>query len=223
MFTFPLLTPDELDALRTLLASAPWEDGRASAGNQAVHVKRNQQLPRNGAPERQAQTLVRQALDRSADFLAAALPLRVVPPYFNRYRESGEHYGAHIDGSIRTDGNGERVRTDLSCTVFLSDPAGYEGGELVVRDGQMARSVKLPAGHAVLYSAHHVHEVRPVTRGERLASFFWVQSLVRSSEQRRLLHELDQSLMALRADGETDVTVALAGTYHNLLRMWSET
>ena len=223
MLTFPLLIPDEVQALRTLLRDAPWEDGRASAGNQAVHVKQNQQLPRHSPVERQAQTLVRQALDRSADFLAAALPLRVVPPYFNRYREGGEHYGPHIDGAIRTDGNGERVRTDLSCTVFLSDPQAYEGGELVVLDGPFERAVKLPAGHAVLYSAQHVHEVRPVTRGERLASFFWVQSLVRSGEQRRLLHDLDQSLMALRAEGETPTTVALAGTYHNLLRMWSDT
>lgn len=223
MLTFPLLTPEEVRTLRQRLDSAEWTDGRTSAGNQAVHAKHNQQLPRGGEVERAAQVVITQALERSPQFLSAALPLRLVPPYFNRYRDSGEHYGPHIDGAIRTAADGARVRTDLSCTVFLCDPQDYDGGELVLRDGDIVRSVKLPAGHAVLYGAQFVHEVRPVTRGQRVASFFWVQSLVRSTEQRRLLHDMDQALMALREGGENPSTVALAGTYHNLLRMWSET
>lgn len=223
LLTLPLLTPEEVRELRQLLATADWEDGRTSAGHQAVKVKNNEQLPRGGAPERAAQAIVQRALDRSPRFLAAALPNQVVPPYFNRYGGGSNFYGAHIDGAVRRAEGGQRVRTDLSCTVFLCEPHEYDGGELVIRDGDLERSVKLPAGHAVLYGATYVHEVRPVTRGERLASFFWIESLVRSPEQRRLLLAFDEALMALRAQGETPTTVALAGTYHHLLRMWAET
>jgi PKHD-type hydroxylase len=164
------------------------------------------------------------ALDRSPMFLSAALPCKIFPPRFNRYAGVANHYGRHVDGAVRYAEGGLRVRTDMSCTVFISGPKDYEGGELILHDSQESKSVKLAAGHAVLYPATLVHEVRPVTKGERLASFFWVQSLVRSNEQRALLLDLDQALMSLRQrEGESATTVALTGTYHNLLRMWSDT
>jgi PKHD-type hydroxylase len=167
---------------------------------------------------------VLRALDRSPRFLAAALPRKVFPPRFNRYRASGQHYGPHVDSAVRFADGGVRIRTDLACTVFLSDPAEYDGGELTMHEGEERRRVKLAAGHAVLYPATTVHEVLPVTRGERLASFFWIESMVRSHEQRRLLLEFDDALTALRSRaGDDAATVALAGTYHNLLRMWAET
>ncbi len=224
LLQFPLLAPAELTQCVQLLARASWLDGRDSAGEQAAQVKNNTQLPRDTEEARQLTAIVLRALDRSPLFLSAALPGKVFPPRFNRYAGQANHYGKHVDGAVRFAEGGLRVRTDISCTVFLSDPASYEGGELVLHDSQGSQSVKLPAGHAVIYPAHLVHEVTPVTRGERLASFFWVQSLVRSPEQRRILLEFDQALMGLRQrEGESDTTVALTGTYHNLLRMWSET
>lgn len=223
LLTFPLLQADEVRSLRTLLDQADWHDGRASAGNQGVQVKRNQQLPRGCAAEREGQALITAALNRSPLFLSAALPRKLVPPYFNRYGGEDNQFGAHIDGAIRYTESGAPLRTDLSCTVFLSEPEAYEGGELVLRDGLHQRAVKLPAGHAVLYGATSVHEVRPVTRGCRVASFLWVESLVRDASQRRLLWEFDRALTDLREPGDNAATVALAGTYHNLLRMWAET
>ena len=223
LLTFPLLQADEVARLRALLDAADWQDGRASAGNQGLQVKRNQQLPRGSAAEREGQAVITSALTRSPQFLSAALPRKLVPPYFNRYGGEDNHFGAHIDGAIRYTEAGAPVRTDLSCTVFLCEPEAYEGGELVLRDGQEERAVKLPAGHAVLYAATYVHEVRPVTRGTRIASFLWVESLVREAAQRRLLWEFDRALMDLREQGDNDATVMLAGTYHNLLRMWAET
>lgn len=223
LLTFPLLQADEVQRLRELLEAADWQDGRASAGNQGVQVKHNHQLPRGSAAEREGQGVITAALSRSPQFLAAALPRKLVPPYFNRYGDQGDHFGPHIDGAIRYTEAGAPVRTDLSCTVFLSEPGTYEGGELVLRDGLAERAVKLPAGHAVLYGATHVHEVRPVTRGTRLASFLWVESLVREESQRRLLWEFDRALTHLREQGDNEATVQMAGTYHNLLRMWAET
>jgi PKHD-type hydroxylase len=164
------------------------------------------------------------ALDRSALFFSAALPLKVFTPRVNRYSGASNHYGAHIDNAVRVLPSGERVRTDVSCTVFLSDPADYDGGELTVHDTFGTQQLKLPAGHAVLYPGTSLHEVRPVTRGARVACFFWVQSLVRSDEQRRLLFDMDMALLRLRQQhGESAETTALTGTYHNLLRLWSET
>ena len=224
LVTFPLLDADSLRHAQSLLASATWTDGRATAGEQAAQVKYNEQLPPDSEAAGALSALVVAALDRSAVFLAAALPRKVFPPRFNRYAGASNHYGPHVDAAIRLAGQGDRVRTDLSCTVFLSEPAEYDGGELRIQDGPGSQMCKLAAGHAVLYPADRVHEVMPVTRGERLASFFWVESMVRDPQQRQLLWELDQSLMALRGEhGESPTTVALTGTYHNLLRMWAQT
>ncbi len=224
LITLPLLTPAEVRQARDILADAPWTDGRSSAGDQAVQVKRNEQLAPDCEASRQLQALITGALDRSPQFLAAALPCKLFPPRFNRYSGDTNQYGQHVDNAIRFAERGHRVRTDLSCTVFLAEPHEYEGGELVVHGAEGERRVKLAAGQAVLYPGTSVHEVTPVTRGARLASFFWIQSLVRSGEQRKLLLELDNALVALRTEhGESASTVALTGTYHNLLRMWADT
>lgn len=218
-----LLDDDDLARARAILASAPWAEGRVSAGPQAAQVKNNEQLPAGCDAARAIGELVLQGLDRCPQFLAAALPRKVFPPRINRYGGGANYYGKHVDSAIRFTEGGVRVRTDISCTVFLSDPADYDGGELTVYEAGMTRQIKLPAGHAVLYSGTHVHEVTPVTRGERLAAFFWIESMVRDEPQRRLLHEFDLALTALREQGESASTVALTGTYHNLLRMWADT
>lgn len=219
-----VLTPDDVCEARRLLAGAAWEDGRATAGAQAVTVKNNQQLAQDGEPARALRALVLQGLERHATFFSAALPRNVFPPMFNRYAGAANTYGNHVDAAIRYAPAG-RVRTDLSCTLFLCDPDEYEGGDLVVESAAGERRVKLPAGDMVLYPSTSVHRVEPVTRGARVASFFWVQSMVRSEEQRRLLFEMDRALMHLRSTvGEMDAgVVALTGTYHNLLRLWAET
>ena len=230
-----VLTADELAQARALLTDAPWADGRHTAGAQAATVKHNQQLPVGSAAAQALQALVLGALDRHPLFFSAALPKRVLPPMFNRYggaTNPGGHYGDHVDQAIRhipTGAHaGQRVRTDLSCTLFLAEPAEYDGGELVINDTAIGNlgcpRIKLPAGDAVLYPGTHVHRVEPVTRGARLASFFWIESLVRSDEQRRLLFEMDGALMRLRSrDGESAEAVSLTGTYHNLLRLWANT
>ncbi len=219
-----LLDHSELAQARAVLATAPWADGRVSAGPQAAQVKNNEQLPADCDAARAVGALVLKALDRSPQFLAAALPRKVFPPRINRYSGGANYYGRHVDSAIRFTEGGVRVRTDISCTVFLTDPDDYDGGELTVYEAGTTRQIKLPAGRAVLYSGTHVHEVTPVTRGTRLAAFFWIESMVRSDAQRRLLHEFDLALTDLRGrDGESDTTVALTGTYHNLLRMWAET
>lgn len=219
-----VLTPDDVREARRLLAGAAWEDGRSTAGAQAVTVKNNQQLAQDGEPARTLRALVLQGLERHATFFSAALPRNVFPPMFNRYAGPANSYGNHVDAAIRYAPAG-RVRTDLSCTLFLCDPDEYEGGDLVVESAAGERRVKLPAGDMVLYPSTSVHRVEPVTRGARVASFFWVQSMVRSEEQRRLLFEMDRALMHLRSTvGEMDAgVVALTGTYHNLLRLWAET
>jgi len=219
-----LLDDSELAQARAVLAAAPWADGRVSAGPQAAQVKNNEQLPAGCDAARAVGALVLQALDRSPQFLAAALPRKVFPPRINRYSGGANYYGRHVDSAIRFTEGGVRVRTDISCTVFLSDPQDYDGGELTVYEAGATRQIKLPAGHAVLYSGTHVHEVTPVTRGTRLAAFFWIESMVRGDAQRRLLHEFDLALTSLRENaGESDTTVALTGAYHNLLRMWADT
>src|SRR4051812_36724489 len=207
LLTFSLLSDLELERARELLEAAPWVDGRATAGEQAVQAKNNEQVDADSAPGRQLQALVLRALERSPRFLAAALPKRVFPPRFNRYAGEANHYGSHVDSAIRFADGGQRVRTDLSCTVFLSAPESYDGGELVLHRAGGVDSIKLDAGHAVLYPGTSVHEVRPVTHGARLASFFWVESMVRSEEQRRLLLELDDALTSLRqSQGESPET-----------------
>lgn len=220
-----VLTPELVQEARVLMAVAPWQDGRATAGSQALLVKNNQQLAPGSEPLLALQALVLQALEKHALFFSAVLPKRVLPPLFNRY--SGQHntYGQHVDQAVRYVGStGQRVRTDISCTLFLAEPEDYDGGELVVQDTFGEHRIKLAAGDMVIYPGTSVHSVEPVTRGERLASFFWIESMVRADDQRRLLYEMDMSLMRLRTDqGDSEAVVQLTGTYHNLLRMWADT
>ena len=226
-----VLNADELAALRTRLAAAEWVDGQHSAGPQAASAKRNQQLaPHDPAlPALQAQVLA--ALQRSALFFSAALPRQVLPPMFNRYAGAQNAYGDHVDQAIRYAPGGPghaaaALRTDLSCTLFLSDPDSYTGGGLQLRQGAglAPPAIRLPAGDLLLYPANQVHQVLPVQQGERLACVFWVQSLVRDPAQRQLLFDMDVALMRLRGTlGETPDLVLLTGQYHNLLRMWADT
>lgn len=225
LLTLPrILTPDEVTDVTALLASAPWGDGRASAGEQAALVKNNLQLPHDCEAAQQIRALVLRGLDRSSTFFSAALPKRVFTPRVNRYGDETNYYGNHIDNAIRALPNGQKVRTDVSCTVFLNDPDDYDGGELTIADTYGEQTVKLPAGYAVLYPGSSLHQVTPVTRGHRVACFLWIESMVRSDEQRRLLFELDMNLLRLRQQhGESDETTALTGVYHNLLRHWADT
>ncbi|RDI27306.1 PKHD-type hydroxylase [Pseudacidovorax intermedius] len=218
-----VLSPEQVRQLRAALDAADWIDGRDSAGPQGARVKNNRQLSEQSPVAQELGGVIREALARHPQFFSAALPLRVVPPMFNRY-EGGETYGLHVDGSVRSlPGGGGQLRTDLSCTLFLCDPQDYDGGELEVVDTYGTHEVKLPAGDLVLYPSSSLHRVQPVTRGARVCSFFWLQSMVRDDAHRALLFELDQNIQSLRARlGETDETVALTGTYHNLLRMWAE-
>ena len=219
-----VITQDEVRHARELLKTAPWTDGRASAGVQARQVKNNEQLPHDCDAAKQIRAMVLRGLDRHAIFFSAALPKRVFTPRINRYGGEANTYGNHVDNAIRfAPDTGLRVRTDISCTVFLADPDEYDGGELVVQDTFGEQRVKLAAGDMVLYPGTSVHKVEPVTRGYRLACFFWIESMVRSDEQRRLLYELDMNLVRLRQEhGEGPSTTALTGTYHNLLRMWAD-
>jgi PKHD-type hydroxylase len=225
LITLPgILSAADLQHIRAQLVNAPWEDGRSSAGTQAILVKNNQQLPHECDAARFVRTLVLQGLDQSNRFFSAALPKRVFTPRVNRYAGGSNYYGNHIDNAIRALPNGSKVRTDLSCTVFLNHPEDYEGGELTVLDTYGEKSVKLAAGDAVLYPGTSLHQVKPVTRGERQACFLWIESMVRSDEQRRLLFELDMNLLSLRQQhGETAEATVLTGVYHNLLRMWANT
>jgi PKHD-type hydroxylase len=219
-----ILNADELRQARELLATAPWTDGKQSAGAQAAQVKNNEQLPHDCEAARTIRAMILRGLDRSPRFFSAALPKKVFTPRLNRYGGDTNYYGQHIDNAIRALPDGQRVRTDISCTVFLAEPHEYEGGELCISDTYGQQAVKLPAGHLVLYPGTSLHQVRPVTRGHRLACFFWIESMVRSDEQRRLLYELDMNLLQLRQQhGECAQTTALTGTYHNLLRMWAHT
>ena len=221
-----LLSPEEVTTASALLGDdAPWIDGRSSAGSQALAQKHNLQLAQDSERSHTLQRLVLAAVQREPLLLSAALPRRIFNPLFNRYDSRNSHYGAHIDGAVlRSLATQEWVRTDLSCTVFLSEPDAYDGGELRVQDAGGERSFKFAAGDAILYPGTRVHEVTPVTRGVRLASFFWIESMVRSEEQRRILFDLDMNLLQLRAQlGETTQTTALTGVYHNLLRQWAST
>jgi PKHD-type hydroxylase len=221
-----LFSPEDLASIRSDLGpQAPWISGASSAGGQAVTQKNNQQLAQDSALALRLQQRILQAVQADPLFFSVALPHKIFNPLFNCYSGTSNHYGPHIDSAVlHSRQAGEWVRTDLSCTVFLSDPTDYDGGELTVHDTYGTQSIKLPAGHAVLYPGTSLHEVRPVTRGQRLASFFWIQSMVRSDEQRRLLFDLDMNLLKLRQQhGETPETTALTGTYHNLLRLWANT
>lgn len=220
-----VLDAAQLAAFRERLAGAGWADGKLTAGYQSAQAKHNHQLPENDPVARELGGLVLDALGRSPLFFSAALPRRIYPPLFNRYA-GGQSFGFHVDNAIRYDRSGPRsepVRTDLSATLFLSEPADYDGGELVVQDTYGTQRVKLAAGDMVLYPGNSLHEVTPVTRGERVACFFWMQSLVRDPGQRRELFELDRAIQSLTvaAPGH-GALVQLTGTYHNLLRRWAE-
>ena len=223
-----VLSATALTQAQALLASAPWADGRATAGSQSAQVKNNQQLPEDHPLTLQLQQLVMDALADSLLFFTAALPKKIFPPLFNRYGGHSNAFGNQIDNGVRLVRHGEqrgtRVRTDISCTLFLAEPDSYDGGELVIEAPHGTQRLKLPAGDLLLYPSSSVHRVEPVTRGHRLASFFWVESMVKRDDQRRLLYELDMQLLALReAHGDSAPIVGLTGTYHNLLRMWADT
>jgi len=219
-----VLAPSQVDELRAALDGADWSDGRETVGPQGAQVKRNRQLPEHSALSRELGRVVLEALARQPLFMSAALPLRIVPPLFNRY-EGGEHYGMHVDGAIRAvPDSAARLRTDLSCTLFLCPPEDYDGGELVVMDTYGAHEVKLPAGDLVLYPSSSLHQVMPVTRGARTCSFFWVQSMVRDDGERSMLFDLDTQIQKLRAQlGDSPEVLALTGHYHNLVRRWAQT
>lgn len=221
--------PDVLDAdalarVRAIIEAADWIDGNATSGAQSVLAKRNRQLAEDSGAAREAGGLVLDALGQCPTFVAAALPLKVYPPLFNRY-EGGEAFGAHVDNAIRIrPGSDFRIRSDLSCTIFLNPPEDYDGGELVIEDPSGERRVKLSAGSAMLYPASSVHRVEAVTRGVRLASFFWLQSMIRGAEERGILFDLDRAVQ--RVGGELGqghrAAVELTGVYHNLLRRWAD-
>ena len=224
-----IVIPEVLDAAAVehvlgLIGGAEWADGNATSGHQSALAKRNRQLPEQSAAAQQAGAMVLDALAKSATFIAAALPLKIYPPLFNRYGV-GDGFGTHVDSAVRIRaGSDFRIRSDLSATLFLSDPEDYDGGELSVEHGFGVEAVKLPAGHMVLYPASSLHHVAPVTRGERIASFFWLQSMVRDNEARQTLFSLDNSIQSLAADrGHDDRDViSLTGIYHNLLRRWAD-
>jgi PKHD-type hydroxylase len=218
-----VLSADQVRAMRAHLASTDWIDGRASVGSQGAQVKRNRQLAEGSPLALELGQTVSAALMANPLFFSSVLPLRILPPFFNSYA-GGEHYGAHVDGAIRVQRGGSALRTDVSCTVFLSEPEEYEGGELTVIDAYGTHEVKLPAGDAIVYPSTSIHAVQPVTSGERVASFLWVQSMVRDDWKRAMLYELDANIQALRAKhGDGPELVGLTGHYHNLLRQWAET
>jgi len=218
-----VLTSEQVAQARHLLDSADWVDGRVTAGRQSARVKDNEQLPEGHPVAQQLGDLIVTALQSNGLFVSAALPLRVFPPLFNRYR-GGHAFGNHVDNAIRQiTGTPLRIRTDLSATLFLCQPDEYDGGELVVEDTYGVHSVKLPAGHMILYPSTSLHHVRPVTRGARVASFFWIQSMVRDDATRTLLFDLDTAIQRLSADvPDHPSVVQLTSLYHNLLRRWAE-
>lgn len=218
-----VFNPEQTRQIRAALDAADWVDGKVTAGHQSARTKRNSQIPEESPVAQQVGELILQALGNNALFRSAALPLKVFPPLFNRYA-GGQNFGTHVDNAIRTHhASGQRIRTDLSCTLFFSHPEEYDGGELVIEDTYGNSTVKLPAGSMVLYPSTSLHYVTPVTRGARVSSFFWLQSMIRSDAQRRLLFELDTSIQTLASKDPADATVVkLTGIYHNLLREWAE-
>jgi PKHD-type hydroxylase len=218
-----VLTREQVADMRRRLDASQWVDGRATVGTQGAKVKQNRQLPDHSPLGLELGQIILQALANNPLFFSAALPLRTCPPLFNSYA-GGEHYGAHVDGSMRRiPGSGQWLRTDVSSTLFLSDPEEYDGGELIVTDQYGEHEVKLPAGDLILYPSTSIHRVQPVTRGARVCSFFWTQSMVRDDMRRGMLLELDQNIQSLRARlGDCPEMVGLTGHYHNLLRQWSE-
>jgi len=220
-----LLTADQLAHFRQQLDAnnAPWIDGRVTAGHQGVQVKQNRQIAEGSPLAIELGHIVLAALERHPLFISAALPNRIYPPMFNRY-EGGMHFGNHVDGSIRLlPGTSDKIRTDLSATLFLASPESYDGGELLIEDTYGTHTVKLSAGDMILYPASSLHRVNPVTRGTRLACFFWIQSMVRDDSQRTMLFDLDNAIQRLTATAADETArVKLTGVYHNLLRHWSD-
>lgn len=218
-----VLTSEQVAECRRQLDAADWVDGRVTAGHQSAKAKENAQLPEDSAVARQLGQTILAALERNPLFLAGALPLKIFPPLFNRYA-GGQAFGNHVDNAIRqVRGTGHRVRTDISATLFLASPSEYDGGELMIDDTYGSHSVKLPAGDLVLYPATSLHRVQPVTRGARVASFFWIQSMVRDDGERTLLFDLDLAIQRLGADApDHPGLVQLTGVYHNLLRRWAD-
>jgi PKHD-type hydroxylase len=218
-----VLTAEQVAHARRLLDTAEWVDGRVTAGSQSARTKDNLQLPEDHPVARQLGEMILTALSRNSLFVSAALPLRVFPPLFNCY-QGGQSFGNHVDNAIRqVRGTGATVRTDLSATLFLADPEEYDGGELMVEDTYGVHSVKLPPGHMVLYPASSLHNVTPVTRGARIASFFWVQSMLRDDGERTLLFDLDTAIQRLTVDlPDHPAAVQLTSVYHNLLRRWAD-
>ncbi|MEY4564211.1 MAG: hypothetical protein RLZZ618_3488 [Pseudomonadota bacterium] len=218
-----VLTAEQVADIRRRLDETDWVDGRATVGPQGALVKKNRQLPELSPVGHELGAIILNALNQQPLYFSATLPLRTVPPLFNRY-EGGEHYGLHVDGSVRSvPGTNLRLRSDVSCTLFLTAPETYEGGELVVVDTYGVHEVKLPAGDLIIYPASSLHRVEPVTRGVRVCSFFWVQSMVRDDAKRSQLYELDRNIQSLRAQlGDCPEVLGLTGHYHNLLRQWGE-
>ncbi len=219
-----VLSKDEVAEFRRIMDATNWEDGRSTAGAQSALVKNNEQLPPDSPVARKLGDHVLSALSRSPLFISAAIPLRIFPPLFNRYGP-GKHFGIHVDNAVRGDHlTGMRIRTDLSVTLFLAEPEEYDGGELIVEDYSGSHEVKLPAGHLVLYPSTSLHMVTPVTRGLRVGSFFWLQSMVRDAHARSLIFDLDTAIQQLveRLGRDDPETVKLTGIYHNLIRYWAE-
>lgn len=218
-----VLTLDQVATIRRRLDAADWVDGRESVGAQGAQVKRNRQLPEASPLAIELGQVVSAALANNPLFFSSVLPLRILAPYFNSYA-GGEHYGLHIDGAVRQQRGGlPPMRADVSATVFLSEPDDYDGGELVVVDAYGTHDVKLPAGDVIVYPSGSLHRVEPVTRGERVCSFLWAQSMVRDDTRRAMLFELDTNIQKVRqAHGDTEAIVGLTGHYHNLLRQWAE-
>lgn len=218
-----VLDVQQVGDMRRQLDAAAWVDGRVTAGHQSARAKDNAQLPEDSPLARQFGAIIVAALERNPLFVAAALPLKIFPPLFNRYQD-GQAFGVHVDNALRqVRGTPHRVRTDLSATLFLAAPEEYDGGELIVEDTYGAQTIKLPAGHMVLYPASSLHRVQPVTRGARLAAFFWIQSMVRDDGERTLLFDLDLAIQRLNRDTPDHPSlVQLTGVYHNLLRRWAD-
>jgi PKHD-type hydroxylase len=218
-----VLTSEQVKQARELLSAAQWIDGRVTAGHQSSRTKDNMQIPENHPVAQQLGEIILTALGQNALFISAALPAKVFPPLFNLY-SGGQSFGTHVDNAIRqVTGSGSRIRTDLSATLFFAEPEEYDGGELIVEDTYGTHAAKLPAGHMVLYPSTSLHHVRPVTRGVRVSSFFWIQSMVRDDTRRTLLFDLDMGIQRLNQDVPDHPTaVQFTGIYHNLLRQWAE-
>jgi PKHD-type hydroxylase len=219
-----VLSKDEVRHCRNVMDATNWVDGRVTAGPQSASVKKNTQLPESSPASRELGEIVLAALSRTPLFVSAAVPLKIFPPLFNRYGE-GDFFGTHVDGSIRAiPGTATRIRTDLSVTLFLAEPEEYDGGELVVEDKYGTHEVKLPAGDLVLYPSTSLHHVKAITRGARVASFFWLQSMIRGDSERTLLFDLDQTIQELSSEKgvEDPACVRLTGIYHNLIRLWAD-